>query len=281
MQRIRNVSIIAHIDHGKSTLADRFLLACGAISPREFREQFLDDMDLEREMGITIKANRATLSYYCDGTCYTINLIDTPGHVDFHYEVSRALAACEGAILLVDATQGVQAQTVANAYLAMEADLAIIPVVNKIDLPAARPEDVALEMEQVLGLPADEVLFVSAKTGEGVDDLLRAIVEKVPAPNGSPDGPLKALVHDAKFDPHRGVVCMVRIFDGSVRKGDKVLLMAAGRTYTVSEVGLFTPKMRPVEALSAGQVGYVIAGIKTLRDVTIGETITLAERPAT
>jgi len=281
MQRIRNVSIIAHIDHGKSTLADRFLLACGAISPREFREQFLDDMDLEREMGITIKANRATLTYRCDGTCYTINLIDTPGHVDFHYEVSRALAACEGAILLVDATQGVQAQTVANAYLAMEADLAIIPVVNKIDLPAARPEDVALEIEQVLGLPADEVLFVSAKTGEGVDDLLRAIVEKVPAPKGSPDGPLKALVHDAKFDPHRGVVCMVRIFDGSVRKGDKVLLMAAGRTYTVSEVGLFTPKMRPVEALSAGQVGYVIAGIKTLRDVTIGETITLAERPAT
>jgi len=279
-QLIRNFGIIAHIDHGKSTLADRILVATGAVQLREMREQFLDDMDLEREMGITIKANRATVPYTRQGKTYMLNLLDTPGHVDFHYEVSRAMAACEGVLLLVDATQGVQAQTVANAYLAVEADLEIIPVVNKIDLPTANPEDVALELEHVLGLPAEQVIYTSAKTGEGVDELFQAIIERIPPPQGDPNAALKALVYDAKPDPHRGVVCHTRLREGTLRRGDKILLMAAERTYTVSELGKFTPKPRSVDQLAAGEVGYVVAGIKTLHDVNIGDTITIERHRA-
>jgi len=277
---IRNFSIIAHIDHGKSTLADRLLEHTGAITKREMRDQFLDDMDLEREMGITIKANRATIHHQHNGRRYMLNLLDTPGHVDFHYEVSRALAACEGVLLLVDATQGVQAQTVANAYLAVEADLEIVLVINKIDLPAAHPEDVALEVEQVLGIDAAEAVFVSSKTGEGLDDLLAAICERIPPPTGDPDAPLRALIYDAKSDPHRGVISHVRVLDGGFKRGDKIDLMAAGRSYVVAEVGKFTPKPTTVERLSAGEVGYMVAGIKTLADINIGDTITLSSNPA-
>lgn len=287
--RIRNFSIIAHIDHGKSTLADRLLLRCGAITQREFRDQILDDMDLEREMGITIKANRCTLDYDFPGSDpkrarqlpagrYMLNLIDTPGHVDFHYEVSRALAACEGVLLLVDASQGIEAQTLANAYKAIDANLKIIPVINKIDLPSARPEDIALELEQVLALPADEAIFASAKTGVGVDDILKAIVEQIPSPVGTA-GPLKAMIYDAKSDPHRGVVCHVRVVNGTLRKGDKIKLMAAQRTYQVTDLGVFRPKMQSHAALAPGQVGYVFAGIKTIHDVHIGDTITLDSDP--
>jgi len=313
IDRIRNFSIIAHIDHGKSTLADRLLVRCGAVSPREYRDQFLDDMDLEREMGITIKANRATLKYEYPGPkpgaaslpvgrpaqqsadraapaaspsrpappagVYTLNLLDTPGHVDFHYEVSRALAACEGVLLLVDAAKGIEAQTLANAYKAVEADLVIIPVVNKIDLPAARPDDVAMELEQVLGFPAEDAIRVSAKTGAGVEEVLRAIVERIPPPTGRPTGALKALIYDAKADAHRGVVCHVRVVDGVLRKGEKVRLMAAGRTYQVSDLGVFLPKPTSRPQLSAGDVGYIFAGIKTIHDVNIGDTITRDNAP--
>jgi len=293
ISRIRNFSIIAHIDHGKSTLADRLLLRCGAITDREFREQFLDDMDLEREMGITIKANRACLNYKYPGPRkapaagaaghmpgdYILNLIDTPGHVDFHYEVSRALAACEGVLLLVDATQGIEAQTLANAYKAIEAGLVIIPVINKIDLPSARPEDIALELEQVLSIPAEDAIFASAKVGTGVEDILYAVVERIPAPTGDIEKPLKALIYDAKVDVHRGVVCHMRVLDGVVRKGDKVRLMAAGRTYQVSDVGVFAPKITSKPELDAGRVGYIFAGIKTIHDVNIGDTITHESRP--
>ncbi|MFQ5429314.1 MAG: translation elongation factor 4 [Phycisphaerae bacterium] len=303
IRRIRNFSIIAHIDHGKSTLADRLLLRCGAITQREFRVQYLDDMDLEREMGITIKANRCTLTYDYPGRestaddrspaadaraagapqpgTYALNLLDTPGHVDFHYEVSRALAACEGVLLLVDAAQGIEAQTLANAYKAIDGGLEIIPVVNKIDLPSARPEDVALELEQVLGLQADQVVFVSAKTGEGTEEILRAIVERIPAPEGDSDRPLKALIYDAKADVHRGVVCHLRIMDGTLRKGDRIRLMAAGRTYYANDIGLFTPRLSSRPELTSGQVGYLFAGIKTVHDVNIGDTITLDNRPST
>lgn len=278
--RIRNFSIIAHIDHGKSTLADRILLATGAVQPREMREQFLDDMDLEREMGITIKANRATVFYTLDGHEYMLNLIDTPGHVDFHYEVSRAMAACEGVLLLVDATQGVQAQTVANAYLAINSGLEIIPVINKIDLPTARPEDAAIELEHVLGIPAEDAIYTSAKTGAGVEQLFRAIIEKIPAPQGDVEAPLQALVYDAKPDVHRGVICHVRVKEGTLNHGDKIVLMAAARAYSVSEIGKYSPKPREIDAISAGEVGYVVAGIKTIRDVNIGDTITLESRRA-
>jgi len=272
---IRNFSIIAHIDHGKSTLADRILLATGAVTAREMRSQFLDDMELEREMGITIKANRATVWREHRGERYMLNLLDTPGHVDFHYEVSRALAACEGVLLLVDAGQGVQAQTVANAFMALENDLTIIPVINKIDLPTARPDDVAEELEHAVGVPAEEAVFTSAKTGAGIDELFAAIIERIPPPGGDENAPLRALVYDAKPDVHRGVVCHVRMVDGVLRKGDRVLLMAAGRSYLVTEVGKCMPRPGPVEQLSAGEVGYVVAGIKTLHDVNIGDTITL------
>ena len=277
---IRNFSIIAHIDHGKSTLADRLLELTGAVSKRELKEQMLDDMDLEREMGITIKANRASIPFTYRGRVYTLNLIDTPGHVDFHYEVSRSLAACEGVLLLVDASQGVQAQTVANAYLAVDAGVEIIPVVNKIDLPAASPEDTALELEHILGLPAEEVIFTSAKTAEGVRDVLDAVVERVPPPEGAPDAPLRALIYDAKSDPHRGVICHVRVVDGTVRRGDRIDLMGVGSTYVVTEVGQYKPKPTALDGLRAGEVGYILAGIKTIADVNIGDTITLSARRA-
>jgi GTP-binding protein LepA len=279
LSRIRNFCIVAHIDHGKSTLADRILERTGAITKREMREQFLDDMDLEREMGITIKANRASVRHKIDGVEYMLNLIDTPGHVDFHYEVSRALAACEGVLVLVDATQGVQAQTVANAYLAIEAGLELILVINKIDLPAARPEDIALETEQILGLSAADAVFVSAKSGAGMEELLKAVVERVPPPKGDPKGRLRALLYDAKSDVHRGVICHMRVFDGTIKRGDKVELMAVDREYLVSEVGKFFPKMAPVESLGAGEVGYLVGSIKTLADVSIGDTITHSSAP--
>jgi len=279
LRYIRNFSIVAHIDHGKSTLADRILEHTGAISKREMRAQFLDDMDLEREMGITIKANRATVSYTFENQEYMLNLIDTPGHVDFHYEVSRSLAACEGVLVLVDATQGVQAQTVANTYLALEADLEIILVINKIDLPAAQPEDVALEAEHILGLDASEAIFTSAKTGAGVDDLLQAIVKRIPTPAGDPKGVLRALIYDAKPDTHRGVISHTRVFDGTFKRGDQIDLLAVKRQYLVTEVGKFTPKPTPVDTLSAGEVGYFVAGIKTLVDVSIGDTITHTSNP--
>ncbi|RJP32466.1 MAG: elongation factor 4 [Phycisphaerales bacterium] len=276
---IRNFSIIAHIDHGKSTLADRLLEYAGAVSKRELREQMLDDMDLEREMGITIKANRATIFHNHKGQRYMLNLLDTPGHVDFHYEVSRALAACDGVLLLVDATQGVQAQTVANAYMAVEAGREIVLVINKIDLPGAHAEDVALEVEQVLGIEAAGALFVSAKTGQGINELFAAVCERIPAPEGDPDAPLKALIYDAKSDPHRGVISHVRVFDGKFKKGDRVELMAVERSYVVTEVGKFSPRPAPVDSLWAGEVGYMVAGIKTLADVNIGDTITLVSNP--
>ncbi len=279
--RIRNFSIIAHIDHGKSTLADRLLEMTGAVSKREMRDQFLDDMDLERERGITIKANRASLKHTHKGDLYQLNLIDTPGHIDFHYEVSRALAACEGVLLLVDATQGVQAQTVANAYMAVEAGLEIVTVINKIDLPSAQPEDAALEVEQILGLPATEALFTSAKSGEGLDELLAAIVERIPAPSGDVDAPLRALIYDAKSDVHRGVIIHIRVRDGVVKRGDKIDLMASKRSHIVAEVGKYAPKPVAVETLSAGEVGYLLASIKTVADVNIGDTVTHAKRPAT
>jgi len=276
---IRNFSIVAHIDHGKSTLADRILERTGAVTARELRAQFLDDMDLEREMGITIKANRATVPYTYNGKEYMLNLIDTPGHVDFHYEVSRALAACEGVLVLVDATQGVQAQTVANAYLALESDLEMILVINKIDLPAARAEDMALEAEQVLGLDSSEAVFTSGKTGEGLDELFEAIIKKIPPPEGDPEGKLKGLIYDAKADPHRGIVCHTRVFDGALKRGDKVRLMACEREYIVTDVGKFMPREKSVPSLGAGEVGYFFAGIKTLADVNIGDTITLSSNP--
>ena len=278
--RIRNFSIIAHIDHGKSTLADRLLQRAGAVSERDQKEQILDSMDLERERGITIKASAVTLELEVDGQKYMFNLIDTPGHVDFHYEVSRALAACEGALLVVDAAQGVQAQTVANAYAAVGNDLEIIPVVNKIDLPGAHPEDTAIEIEHVLGIDSEHVQFVSAKTGLGVDDLIRAVVKLLPPPGGDADAPLQALVFDSEYDEYRGVVCYVRVVNGRVRKGEKILLMGRERHYVITELGKFRPQMTPVESLSAGEVGYMMASIKTLADVIVGDTITAAMRPA-
>ena len=277
---IRNFGIIAHIDHGKSTLADRLLEDTGVVSHRQMKEQFLDDMELEREMGITIKANRATLPYTHNGQTYQLNLIDTPGHVDFHYEVSRAMAACEGVLLLVDATQGVQAQTVANAYLAVEAGIEIILVINKIDLPAAHPEDIALEVEQVLGLSAEEAIFTSAKTGEGTHEVLQAVVERIPPPQGHLDAPLRALIYDAKMDVHRGVICHVRIVDGQVKKGDRIDLMARGSTHIVTEVGQYRPGPSALPTLATGQVGYLLAGIKTLADLRVGDTVTLSTNRA-
>jgi len=243
------------------------------------RAQFLDDMDLEREMGITIKANRATCPYEYNGREYMLNLLDTPGHVDFHYEVSRALAACDGVLVLVDATQGVQAQTVANAYAAMESDLEIILVINKIDLPAAMPEDVALEAEHILGLDASKAMFTSAKTGVGIDDLLKAVIERIPPPKGDLKAPLRALIYDAKPDPHRGVICHTRVFDGSLKRGDSVELMRIDRKYLITEVGKFTPHLTAIPSLGAGEVGYFFAGIKTIKDVNIGDTVTHSARP--
>jgi GTP-binding protein LepA len=280
VERIRNFSIIAHIDHGKSTLSDRLLMRAGAITEREFRAQLLDDMDLERERGITIKASAVSVEHDHAGETFLLNFIDTPGHVDFHYEVQRALQGCEGALLLVDATQGVQAQTVANAYAAVEADLEIIPVINKIDLPSARPEEVAEELEQVLGLDAADAVMVSAKTGQGIDELLARLCEQLPAPRGDEDLPTRALIFDSIYDDYRGVIVYVRVIDGSLEKGQKVQFMGTGREYVVSGLGKHTPRRTQVDRLDAGEVGYINAAIKDLKDVRVGDTITDAVEPA-
>lgn len=277
---LRNFSIIAHIDHGKSTLADRILELTGALPPKELKEQVLDSMDLERERGITIKAHAVRLNYKAlNGRDYVLNLIDTPGHVDFSYEVSRSLASCEGALLVVDATQGVEAQTVANAYLAIEHNLEIIPVINKIDLAGARPEDVRREIEDSIGIDCGEAILTSAKEGIGIRDVLEAIVRKIPPPQGDIDRPLKALIFDSWFDNYQGVIVLVRVFDGTVKKGSRIMLMATGKVYEVSEVGVFTPKKKIVETLVSGDVGYIIAGIREISDTRVGDTITDAENP--
>lgn len=277
---IRNFSIIAHIDHGKSTLADRLLQATRAVSDREAREQFLDDMDLERERGITIKASSVTVGHHHDGEDYMLNFIDTPGHVDFTYEVSRALTACEGALLVVDSTQGVQAQTVANAYLAIEQNLELIPVINKIDLPSARVDEVAMEIEQVLGLPAEDCIPVSAKTGQGVEELLRAICERCPPPRPQVTDRTRALIFDATYDDYRGVVVYFRMFDGRLSVGDKIRMMGVDRTFIVTELGKYVPRPSKVKSVGAGETGYMVAAIKTLADVRVGDTITLDASPA-
>ncbi|GIU92295.1 MAG: elongation factor 4 [Acidimicrobiia bacterium] len=278
--RVRNFSIIAHIDHGKSTLADRLLERTGALTQREMRDQVLDSMDLERERGITIKAQAVRLRYEADGVDYVLNLIDTPGHVDFSYEVSRSLAACEGAILVVDATQGIQAQTLANAYLAIGAGLEVIPVVNKIDLPAADPDAVAAELAGILGGSPDDVVRVSAKTGEGIDDLLKRIVADVPPPSGDPDAPLRALVFDSYYDSYRGVVCYVRVVDGRLSAGDRIRFMATGEDHDATEVGVLTPRAVEVPVLGPGEVGYLITGVKEIQRVRVGDTVTAADHPA-
>ncbi len=281
MQHIRNFSIIAHIDHGKSTLADRFIQRCGGLSDREMSEQVLDSMDLERERGITIKAQTASLQYRArDGQTYQLNLIDTPGHVDFSYEVSRSLSACEGALLVVDASQGVEAQTVANCYTAIEQGVDVVPVLNKIDLPSANPEQSIREIEDVIGIPAQDAIRVSAKTGEGVEDVLEAVVQRIPPPAGNPAAPLKALVIDSWFDNYVGVVTLVRVFDGTLRVKDKLLLMSTGAAHLCEQVGVFTPKSSSREQLSAGEVGFVIAGIRELHEAKVGDTVTHADRPA-
>ncbi len=281
MNLIRNFSIIAHIDHGKSTLADRFIQLCGGLSDREMESQVLDSMDLERERGITIKAQTAALHYKArDGQIYNLNLIDTPGHVDFSYEVSRSLAACEGAVLVVDASQGVEAQTVANCYTAIEQGIEVVPVLNKIDLPSAEPERVISEIEDIIGIDAHEALRVSAKTGEGVAEVLEAVIARVPPPQGNRDAPLKALIIDSWFDNYVGVVMLVRVVDGVLRPKDKVLLMSTQTTYLCEQVGVFTPKSLQRDSLSAGQVGFVIAGIRELHAARVGDTLTLAQNPA-
>jgi GTP-binding protein LepA len=281
MQNIRNFSIIAHIDHGKSTLADRFIHRCGGLSDREMGEQVLDTMELERERGITIKAQTAALRYAArDGSTYNLNLIDTPGHVDFAYEVSRSLAACEGALLVVDASQGVEAQTVANCYTAIEQGVEVVPVLNKIDLPSADPQRVTEEIEDIIGIPAHDAIRASAKTGDGVDDVLEAVIARIPAPSGDPDAPLSALIIDSWFDNYVGVVMLVRLMDGRLRPRDRILLMATGASYNCEQVGVFTPKAVGRDSLSAGDVGFVIAGIKEIKSARVGDTLTLAHRPA-
>jgi GTP-binding protein LepA len=279
---IRNFSIVAHIDHGKSTLADQLLLRTGAITEREFRDQILDDLDVERERGITVKARAVAIHYTpaASGQTYELNLIDTPGHVDFHYEVSRSLAACEGALLVVDAFQGVQAQTVANAYAAIDGNLEIIPVVNKIDLPITRVDEVLEEVEHIIGLDASGAIKVSAKKGIGIEEVLDAIVARIPAPKGDPAAPLKALVFDSKYDDYRGVITYVRIFQGTLHKGDKVRFLKAGTSHEVSELGQFRPHMAECDELGPGQVGYLVSGIKVLGNVHVGDTVTHAGNPA-
>jgi GTP-binding protein LepA len=280
-ERIRNFCIIAHIDHGKSTLADRLLEMTGTVSRRELHDQMLDSMELEREKGVTIKASAVRMEYTAaDGSTYEMNLIDTPGHVDFVYEVSRSLAACEGALLVVDATQGVEAQTLGNLYLALDQDLVILPVVNKIDLPSAQPDLVAEEIENLLGTPADEVLRVSAKEGIGVKELLEAIVHRLPPPAGNRGQPLRALVFDSHYDSYKGVIAYVRVKDGEVRAGQMLKLMAADRPLEALEVGIFHPEMKPIDRLQAGEVGYVATGLKELRELPVGDTLTWAEQPA-
>ncbi|MGD6853685.1 translation elongation factor 4 [Bacillus infantis] len=280
--RTRNFSIIAHIDHGKSTLADRILERTNALTAREMKDQLLDSMDLERERGITIKLNSVQLKYKAkDGEIYTFHLIDTPGHVDFTYEVSRSLAACEGAVLVVDAAQGIEAQTLANVYLAIDNDLEIVPVINKIDLPSADPERVRGEIEDVIGLDASEAVLASAKAGIGIEEILEQVVEKVPAPQGDPDAPLKALIFDSLYDAYRGVVAYIRVVEGTVKVGDKVKMMATGKEFEVTEVGVFTPKSTPLPELSVGDVGFLTAAIKNVGDTRVGDTITSAKNGAT
>ncbi len=277
---IRNFSIVAHIDHGKSTLADQLLLKTGAITQREFQDQILDDLAVERERGITVKARAVAIYHEYKGQRYELNLIDTPGHVDFHYEVSRSLAACEGALLVVDAFQGVQAQTVANAYAAIEGNLDIIPVVNKIDLPVTRIDEVLEEVEHIIGLDASGALRVSAKQGIGIEEVLAAIIERVPPPKGKPDAPLRALVFDSKYDDYRGVITYVRVKDGTLRVGEKVRFMKGGNSQEVTELGQFRPHMEPVDELGPGQVGYVVTGVKVLGNIHVGDTVTHAGNPA-
>ena len=282
MNNIRNFSIIAHIDHGKSTLADRIIQLCGGLSDREMEAQVLDSMDLERERGITIKAQTAALMYKSrDGKVYNLNLIDTPGHVDFSYEVSRSLSACEGALLVVDASQGVEAQTVANCYTALDLGVEVVPVLNKIDLPSADPENAIAEIEEVIGIEAGDAVHCSAKTGLGVQDVLEALIVKVPPPVGDPDAPLQCLIVDSWFDNYVGVVMLVRVINGTLKPKEKILLMATGSQHLVESVGVFTPKSVSRENLSAGQVGFIIAGIKELKAAKVGDTVTLASRPAT
>jgi GTP-binding protein LepA len=281
MNHIRNFSIIAHIDHGKSTLADRMIHLCGGLSDREMEAQVLDSMDIERERGITIKAQTAALQYKArDGQVYQLNLIDTPGHVDFSYEVSRSLSACEGALLVVDASQGVEAQSVANCYTAIEQGVEVVPVLNKIDLPSAEPERVMKEIEDIIGIDASDSVRCSAKTGEGIEDVLEAVVARIPPPKGDPAGPLKALIIDSWFDNYVGVVMLVRVVDGALKPKDKIQLMATGAEYLCEQVGVFTPKGQPRPQLAAGEVGFVIAGIKELKAAKVGDTVTLAGKPA-
>lgn len=277
--RIRNFSIIAHIDHGKSTLADRLLEFTGALSKREMQEQFLDKMDLERERGITIKAQSVRLTYKAeDNNVYELNLIDTPGHVDFSYEVSRSLSACEGAVLVVDATQGVEAQTLANVYLALENNLEIIPVINKIDLPSAEPERVRSEIEEIIGLPGEDALLISAKEGIGIKELLESIVKKIPMPAGDETKPLKALIFDSWYDSYQGVVTLIRVIDGSIKKGMKILFMSTNKVFDVEKLGVFNPHPTEIAELNVGEVGFVITGMKSIKDCRVGDTITEAER---
>lgn len=278
-EKIRNFCIVAHIDHGKSTLADRLMETTGAVAKRDMQDQLLDSMDLEREKGITIKLTPTTMKYDYDGETYTLNLIDTPGHVDFTYEVSRSLAACEGAILIVDASQGVEAQTLANAYLAIDNNLEILPVINKIDLPSAMPDEAKAEIEDVIGINAENAPLISAKNGTNIESVLEMIVKNVPAPKGDENKPLKCLIFDSVYDNFKGAVCVVRVIDGSVKVGDKILIMQANKTYEVTEVGIFNPKMEVKDVLLAGDVGYITASIKNLSDVRVGDTITNFENP--
>ena len=281
MQNIRNFSIIAHIDHGKSTLADRLIQRCGGLSDREMESQVLDSMDLEKERGITIKAQTASLNYKAkDGNTYQLNLIDTPGHVDFSYEVSRSLSACEGALLVVDATQGVEAQTVANCYTAIELGVEVLPILNKMDLQSANPDEAKEEIEEVIGLDATDAVEASAKTGMGIDEILERIVERVPAPKGDPEAPLQALIIDSWYDSYVGVVMLVRVVNGTIKPKDKINLMATNANHLVEQVGVFTPKSQTKSELTAGQVGFVIAGIKELKDARVGDTVTLTQKPA-
>jgi GTP-binding protein LepA len=279
-QHIRNFSIVAHIDHGKSTLADRMLEQSGAVQKRDMKAQLLDDMELERERGITIKARAVTIPHVKDGVKYTLNMIDTPGHVDFNYEVEKSMQACEGAILLVDASQGVEAQTVANAYLAIEADLDIIPVLNKTDLAHARPDEVAEEIENSLGIDATDALRVSAKSGDGVSEVLDAIIDRIAPPKGDPEAPLQALIFDAVYNEYRGIIVYLRVMEGTLNQRDKALMMGSDKAYEAVEIGTFSPKMTPCKTLGPGEVGYFISNIKTLSDLRIGDTLTLQHKPA-